>query len=384
VKPGSAWAAKAKKATMLVRSAVSHRIPALYAALRLRPAVAWINPTDNCNMRCVMCNQWRTHKSDELTLPEWDDVFAQMHEVGIRKVGLNGGEPLLVGDVASLIASAVAHGLATDLTTSGFLLTDRRLEALIAAGLPSMTLSIDGVGPRYESIRGRDWTRVEAAARRVATAQAAGRIRGQIGFVLMKTTLDHVDEMLRFARELNLPIAISLVDSTPYFFRVPENERDANGHWIGPEDMPRLLAAVRKIVAASSAYPGTVATPFASLAYAPEYFQDPLQKSIPCTVSQTRLFIDGHGEVFGGCWSMQSWGCVRRQKLRDILASAAYRDAHRAMFYKDCPGCSCGYDANVRYSAPWQLRQQVYVHVASSRQRIASEPAVRHSGAAAL
>jgi MoaA/NifB/PqqE/SkfB family radical SAM enzyme len=361
---------KAEKLGILLRSAASAQVPALYETLRLRPSYAWINPTDNCNMRCVMCNQWRTQKTDELTLDEWTEIFRQLSAAGVRMVGLNGGEPLLFGDVAAMIESAGRHGLNTDLTTSAFLMTDRKLDALIAAGLPSVTMSIDGVGAQYESIRGRDWTRVEAAARRVAAASAAGRIRAQIGFVLMKPTLDHVDGILRFAAELGLPVVFNLVDSTPYFFRIPENQRSAHSHWVGEEDRERLRVALRKIVAASSARPGSISSSFSALDFATDYFDDPLQKSIPCTVSQLRLLIDSHGEVFGGCWSMESYGCLRRQTLREILDSDAFRKAHRAMFYKDCPGCSCGYDVNVKYSLQRQVREQLFRRFPGRRARI--------------
>jgi len=368
----SSWTEKAEKLGILARSAAAHAVPALYEPLRLRPSWAWINPTDNCNMRCVMCTQWRTQKTDELSLEEWTDVLRQLADLGVRKVGFNGGEPLLFGEIAALVESATRQGLVTDLTTSAFLLTDRKLEALLAAGLPTLTLSIDGVGAGYERIRGRDWNRVEQAARRVAAAQAAGHVRGQIGFVLMKPTLDHVADILNFGAELGLPVVFSLVDSTPFFFRLESNDRAAHEHWIGPQEMPRLHAALRRIVAASTARPGSVANTFGALDYATDYFEDPLQKSTPCTVSQLRLLIDGHGEVFGGCWSMQTYGCLRRQSLREIIDSKEFRAAHRAMFFKDCPGCSCGYDVNVRYSLRQQIRQQLFQHLPSRRRRIGS------------
>ena len=57
---------------------------------------------------------------------------------------------------------------------------------------------------------------------------------------------------------------------------------------------------------------------------------------------------------------MGTYGNVRKTPLKDILASEKYRRAHQAMFYKKCPGCSCGYTTNVRYSTPLQFKDRLF------------------------
>lgn len=356
---------------ILVKSELLRRFPSLWGRVRLRPTAAWLNPTDNCNMRCIMCNQWRETKTDELTTAEWKDLLRQLREVGIDKVGFNGGEPLLRKDIVELIAEVSRLGMTPALITSGFLLDEKKLEDLIAAGLKHVTVSIDGVGDEYEKIRRREWPRVEAAARRVAEAYRAGRLDANIGFVVMKQTLGHLERVRAFTKELGLPLMISLVDSTPFFFKIPENQRgEQSGTWVDPESYPAMRAVQKALVDIKRESHHGVINTYADIAYMASYFADPLQKDIPCTVSALRVMINSHGEVYGGCWSMGSWGCVRKQPLREILASERYLRAHKAMFYKKCPGCSCGYTTNVRYSLPLQVRDRLFNLFPGLRRRI--------------
>src|SRR5262245_3905644 len=87
---------------ILLKAEARRLWPVLFNRIPIRPSSAWLNPTDNCNMRCIMCNQWRVTKTDELTTSEWKDVIAQLAREGIQKVGLNGGEPLLRKDIIEI------------------------------------------------------------------------------------------------------------------------------------------------------------------------------------------------------------------------------------------------------------------------------------------
>ena len=356
---------------ILLKVEAKRRWPTLFDRVPLRATAAWLNPTDNCNMRCIMCNQWRVTKTDELTTQEWKDVLGQLKEAGIEKVGLNGGEPLLRKDIVDIVAHISSLGLSPALITSGYLLDENKLDALIAAGLQHLTVSIDRVGEEYEKIRHREWPRVENAARLVARRYNEGKVDANIGFVVMHATLGHLPGVRRFAGELGLPLMLSLVDSTPFFFQIPENEHAAKDtNWVAPPDRPRLKDLQRELVEMKSGSRASMVNTYADLDYMSSYFSDPLQADVPCTVSQLRIMINSHGEVYGGCWSMGSYGCLRKQSLREILSSDAYRRAHRAMFYKECPGCCCGYTTNVRYSLPLQWRDQLFRLLPARRRTI--------------
>jgi MoaA/NifB/PqqE/SkfB family radical SAM enzyme len=360
---------------LLAKVELRRLFPKLYDAVEIRPDMAWLNPTDNCNMRCIMCNQWRETKTNELTLFEWKGVIDQLAAAGIKKIGVNGGEPLLRKDLPDLFAHAKSHGMAISLITSGYLLDEKRLEALLAAGVGHVTISIDGVGEQYERIRGREWARVEKAAELLGAAFRAGRVDATIGFVIMRQTLGHLPDLRAFCQRVGLPLNFSLVDSTPFFFQIPENDMAAqNSNWVGPKDKPKLQHIQRQLLEMKGQDYRSVTGRYANIDYITHYFKDPLQAKIPCTVSQVRVLINSRGEVYGGCWSMGGWGSLRDKSLREILDSRAYREAHKAMFRKQCPGCSCGYGTNLLYYLPLTVKDQLWRVLPPLRASIVGPP----------
>jgi len=107
-----------------------------------------LSVTDRCNLRCEYCMP----EDDYVWLPREDvlhfeetstlvDVFLSL---GVDKIRLTGGEPLLRRDVAALVAMIAAKPGLNDLalTTNGVLLADQ-IDALKTAGLGRITVSLD-------------------------------------------------------------------------------------------------------------------------------------------------------------------------------------------------------------------------------------------------
>jgi MoaA/NifB/PqqE/SkfB family radical SAM enzyme len=338
---------------ILLRTAWIRLFPSFHPLLAPRPSAAWINPTDNCNLRCVMCGQWREVKKDELTTEEWKDAIRQIRDEGIDTLGLNGGEPLLRKDLAEIAGFASSLGMKPMLITNGSLLDGARLDELIGAGVRHVSLSIDGVGADYEKVRGREWALAQRAARLLCAAFHSGRVDANLAFVLMRETLGNLEAFRPFRRELGLPMIVNLMDRTPFFFDIPENR---SAHWMTQDDLPALRAFLKTLLEIKNQEPGSVLNTLSDIEYMASYFSDPRQARVPCAVSQLRILIDSRGGVFGGCWSMGSFGSLRENRLREILASPRHLKARRAMFFKQCPGCSCGYTTNLRYFLPSRLR----------------------------
>jgi cyclic pyranopterin phosphate synthase len=119
--------------------------------------------TDRCNLRCEYCMP----EDDYVWLPREDvlrfeetsalvDIFLSL---GVDKIRLTGGEPLLRRDVAALVRMLSARRGLNDLalTTNGVLLADQ-IEALKDAGLGRVTVSLDTLRPeRFKAL-----TRVDA------------------------------------------------------------------------------------------------------------------------------------------------------------------------------------------------------------------------------
>ncbi len=113
-----------------------------------------ISITDRCNFRCTYCMPREVFGRDYeflardllLSFEEIERVARIATGLGVRKVRLTGGEPLLRRDIEDLITRLAAIPAIEDLTltTNGTLLA-RRAEALAAAGLHRVTVSLDSL-----------------------------------------------------------------------------------------------------------------------------------------------------------------------------------------------------------------------------------------------
>ena len=96
------WGDRVRLARFFAQLAVKEH---LAPGLPVRPLVAELFLTDNCNLKCVSCACWRTVTRRELTGDEWRGVIDQLADYGILKANFTGGEPLLRRDAPR------AHGL---------------------------------------------------------------------------------------------------------------------------------------------------------------------------------------------------------------------------------------------------------------------------------
>jgi len=112
-----------------------------------------ISVTDRCNFRCVYCMPKEVFGSDYqflerkelLTFEEIARVARLFAGLGVEKVRLTGGEPLVRRNLEQLIEMLAAiPGLDLTLTTNGSLLT-RKAAALKRAGLKRVTVSLDSL-----------------------------------------------------------------------------------------------------------------------------------------------------------------------------------------------------------------------------------------------
>ncbi len=167
-----------------------------------------VSITDRCNYKCVYCRTGEVGAQyPELQIEEYLRLIRVFVGLGISKVRLTGGEPLLrrglVDMVKELATWRTIEGEPLDLalTTNGHLL-EELAAPLKAAGLNRVTVSMDAVdAATFEQI-----TRIpgsfETVLRGVRAARAAGLTPLKINCVLMRGFNDNqVEGFARFARE---------------------------------------------------------------------------------------------------------------------------------------------------------------------------------------
>jgi cyclic pyranopterin phosphate synthase len=164
-----------------------------------------VSVTDRCNLRCQYCMPEAEYawlpREDLLTFEEIRSLVDVFASCGVDKVRLTGGEPLLRRDLHELVRLLAADRRIADLalTTNGVLLSGQA-EALRAAGLMRVTVSLDTLRPeRFTAL-----TRLTTHARVLEGIDAAARLFPSLKLdcVLMRgVNDDELESLVEYARE---------------------------------------------------------------------------------------------------------------------------------------------------------------------------------------
>ena len=158
-----------------------------------------ISVTDRCNFRCVYCMPKDVYGRDFpflphtalLTFEEIARVAGIFVRLGVRKIRLTGGEPLLRRNLERLVGMLASHaGVDLTLTTNGALLA-KKARALRDAGLARVTVSLDALDdPTFRAMNDVDFP-VARELEGIDAAQAAGLAPIKINAVIRRGMNEH-------------------------------------------------------------------------------------------------------------------------------------------------------------------------------------------------
>lgn len=191
-----------------------------------------VSLTDRCNFRCLYCLPETEEAADfyrtkfdpvrnptpgKLRVPSWKPrseilTFEEIERLvrisvalGIEKIRLTGGEPLLRQGVELLVSKVSGIPGITDLamTTNGFLFA-KKAAALKAAGLRRISFSLDSLDrENFKKITGRDG--LHEVLNGIALAKQVGLTPVKVNAVIIRGINDHeIDRLAEFAREQDL------------------------------------------------------------------------------------------------------------------------------------------------------------------------------------
>ena len=160
-----------------------------------------ISVTDRCNLRCVYCMPpqgiaLKTH-DEILRYEEIERLVRAAAALGVRKVRLTGGEPLVRPNIEHLVEMiAAVPGIEDVSMTTNAVLLDRRAETLARAGLHRVNVSLDTLrADRFERIT--RFGRIADVWRGLQAAERAGLAPIKLNVVVVRGMND--DELADFA-----------------------------------------------------------------------------------------------------------------------------------------------------------------------------------------
>lgn len=310
-----------------------------------------ISVTDRCNFRCTYCMPKEVFGPGYEFLPReqlltFEEIVAIVHQFvirGVNKVRLTGGEPLLrkgIEDLTEMIA-AVEGVEDLTLTTNASLLA-RKAEALAAAGLNRVTVSLDAMDdPTFQKMNDVGFP-VTTVLEAIEVASSAGLGPIKVNAVIKKGVNEH-----------------SVVDMARYFRGTGHIVRFIEFMDVGNTNGWRLddVVAAEKMVAAVHA----------------EFPLEPVPPNYPGEVANRFRYVDGSGEI-GVIASVTQPFCGSCTRARVSAEGSLYTCLFASMGTSLRDVVRAGGDVGRTIDEVWAKRDDRYSEIRSSNTSRISVP----------
>ncbi len=182
---------------------------------RYVPLVMSWNVTRECNMKCSHCYINATDKklTSELTTQEGKNLMDQIRQVSSPLLILSGGEPLLRPDIYELIQYGSSVGLKMGLGSNGSFIDDAVARKLKAAGITTVSISLDSHIPaQHDEFRGVTgaWEKAVNACKTLRKND----VLVQVNTTLTQQNYNQIDDIMSLAEGIG-------VENFHLFFLVP-------------------------------------------------------------------------------------------------------------------------------------------------------------------
>ncbi|OGF55301.1 MAG: hypothetical protein A2452_03335 [Candidatus Firestonebacteria bacterium RIFOXYC2_FULL_39_67] len=326
--------------------------PFLLRRFSIRPSSMNIAITNMCNSKCMMCNYWKDKKKEELTFSEIVRVFAEAKEVGVKEVTIYGGEPLIRKDIFEIIKEAKINGLHVEIITNALLIDENMAEKIVKSGLERLTISMDAVGELNDEIRGVKGAFEKAIKAiiylKAATESNKKKIDIQISPMIMSNTLNKngILGLLRLCEALDVTMSPRLIDKNIHYSAGTKSDR----LFVNKENLKALDGVVDELVKIKKRNPKVLPFSIAGIKFIKKYFRNPSSRDIPCLVGLSgEVWLNANGNL-QNCAFLPPVGSIRKNNIKEIVFSKQWYNYAIKMFKKDCPGCSCNYNSNIKSS----------------------------------
>src|SRR5437588_1259398 len=174
-----------------------------------KPWAAHLYVTEQCNLDCHYCNEFNNSIPHPVLadLKKWMDHIRQL---GVMRLGLQGGEPLKHPDIVEVVRYAKSLGFRkVSMSTTGFILNRQLLAHLEAAGLDELQISVDRMTPipstrkaRKSIVHKLDWFK-------------DSNVKLNVSGVLFKETLEQMGQVIDTCLDLGIPVHARVAHDEP-------------------------------------------------------------------------------------------------------------------------------------------------------------------------
>ncbi len=228
-----------KRSLPLVSSSASRLAVPRRAEPGPPPRSVRLSVTDRCDFACTYCRPSRSdgYTDGRLMTSAWRTMFEALHQAGVRRVRLTGGEPLVHPEIVSIVKHLSTIGFEDVALTTNASQLARLAKPLRDAGLHRLNISIDTLDPeRFRAVtRGGELEPVLAG---IDAALAVGFAPIKLNTVVLRgVNDDEIEKILLWAWERRL---------VPRFLEImpiAEGAKLVGEHLVTAGDMRKMLAA---------------------------------------------------------------------------------------------------------------------------------------------
>ncbi len=224
-----------------------------------RPDLTYLfwESTLRCNLKCTHCGSScdATSRVEELSTEQVLgilDTIGEDFDTSRIFVSITGGEPLLRPDLFEVVQRLTDLGMESCIVTNGTLLTRERAARLVAAGMRTVSISLDGAEAEHDAVRGKgSFTRALAG---VTAAREAGIEFVETITCVRPANLESLDRVSEDARAAGSNLwRLITIDSMGRLSGRPDPEM-----WLDSDHLRQLMAYIetRRQAAARAGDPG--------------------------------------------------------------------------------------------------------------------------------
>jgi MoaA/NifB/PqqE/SkfB family radical SAM enzyme len=320
----------------------------------LAPTVLQVNVNLRCNTKCSMCGIWELKLRDQLSVEQYDQIFADPVYRRVEYIILAGGEPTLRPDLPEVVEVMHKHMPKTKkLMVASNVIAYRavekqypRIAAYCAEHGIRLTLgvSLDGVGDLHDEVRGVKgaFENVMRSIHFMKDLQKRVPFNMSIDPTIFSMNIHEMQKLKDFAEELGLPITFQFAAVAEDYYSNSgiEDVLSLNG------DGKRSLIRFLRQHIAESAFLDALAYYYEKVA---EQAERPQDRNLPCPFQNQGLMLNPDGSL-QYCHNSSSIGSALEKGSGEI-----YHDPENLRFRKEvvknrCPTCrmSCMYFVSLR------------------------------------
>lgn len=326
----------------LMLSAVAKTTASLPAVIR--PHVATVNLTENCQCRCIMCDYWKTSARSPISEERAKTLVDEVRTVGVRTLRLLGGEPLLRKDLFSVLRHAAPLGFTRVVLATNGLLLDRFAEDVNNSCITNLTVSVDGLAENNDVIRGVPGY-FDCVMNNLALIRGK---RIKLGALFTSRLAEDIHGLIDLCQKRGYSFDVNLPSFDLPYAISEEAQHSVSELWPTPNQVELILDAMIEA--------GFVTNSLADACR--EYLVNRRYPFKRCLHGFVSLLIRANGDLTLGCYEKEPVGNVIQESIPEILGSAFAHAEAKSMFRLECNRCICGWQvshvlahpgSNVRY-----------------------------------